>query len=391
MTRIVLLVVALGAVAAVGAGALAALGGRSTEPVPATFRGPDVATLDAAIARGVAHLVSTQNESGSWGKAAGNLWDIYAPIPGSYYAFEVAATALAVCGLREAAPDDPAGRAAADRGLEFLLREHTKARRITPDVLYNVWAHAYALEAFADEMGRVNDPERLAALRRGAEQAIDFLARFEFVDGGWGYYNFGFKVQRPATGSTSFTTATVLLALRKAADRGVKVPSRLVPRALHLLDVSRKPDDAFAYSWDHRYWPQGGINKTQGSLARTPVCLGAIRRWGGKVTERSLVKALDDLDEKGHFLLIARKYPIPHESWFQNSGYFCFYGYRYAADLFDLVPKDVARHHARRIAATLLPLQEPDGSWWDYQLYSYHKPYGTGYVLEILAACRRYR
>ena len=41
-----------------------------------------------------------------------------------------------------------------------------------------------------------------------------------------------------------------------------------------------------------------------------------------------------------------------------------------------------------RIAGHLLPLQEPDGSWWDYQLYGYHKPYGTAYVLMTLARCR---
>lgn len=393
MTRVLLVVLALATVAALGVGALAALAPRAGEPTPAAgrVRGPDRPTLDAAIARGVEHLVTTQNPSGSWGGPASNLWDIYAPVPGSYYAFEVAVTALAVCGLREAAPDDPKARTAADRGYDFLLREHTKAKRISPDVLYNVWAHAYALEAFADEIPRAKDPARVAALRKGCAEALDFLVRFEFVDGGWGYYNFDITARRPEHGATSFTTGTVLLAMKRAADQGIEVPARVVRRALDFLAVSRKPDGSFAYSWDHRYYPQGGINKTQGSLARTPVGLGAIRRWGDPVPTKQLVKALDDLHDKGHFLLIARKYPIPHEAWFQNSGYFCFYGYFYASQLFDLVPREVARDHARKLAATLLPLQEPDGSWWDYQLYSYHRAYGTGYVLRVLAACRAYR
>ena len=41
-----------------------------------------------------------------------------------------------------------------------------------------------------------------------------------------------------------------------------------------------------------------------------------------------------------------------------------------------------------QIASRLVPLQEKDGSFWDYQLYGYHKAYGTGYVLMILAGCR---
>ena len=44
--------------------------------------------------------------------------------------------------------------------------------------------------------------------------------------------------------------------------------------------------------------------------------------------------------------------------------------------------------HKRGIAARLLPLQEKDGSWWDYQLMNFHKAYGTGYVLTTLARCR---
>ena len=36
------------------------------------------------------------------------------------------------------------------------------------------------------------------------------------------------------------------------------------------------------------------------------------------------------------------------------------------------------------LANILLDLQEKDGSWWDYPLYDYHQPYGTGYALMTL-------
>ena len=57
--------------------------------------------FDTAIDRGVAYLVGSQNKSGSWGSPASTLIDIYAPVPGSFPAFDVAATSLAVSGLVE--------------------------------------------------------------------------------------------------------------------------------------------------------------------------------------------------------------------------------------------------------------------------------------------------
>jgi hypothetical protein len=126
----------------------------------------------------------------------------------------------------------------------------------------------------------------------------------------------------------------------------------------------------------------------EGSLARVPACLLALSVWGEPVPESRFVQALARLDEFGKFLLIARKYPIPHEAWYQNSGYFCFYGYYYATGLFSRVPPAVRAAHRAKVARVLLPLQEEDGSWWDYQLYSYHKAYGTAYVLMSLARCR---
>ncbi len=344
--------------------------------------------LEATIGRAVGYLLRAQNRDGSWGSPASNLFDIYAPIPGSPIAFQVAASSLALSGLLECGVDTPEARTAVETATAWLLGNHGKARRVSADVLYNVWAQAYALSAFARLLARTTDPERRALLVKAAEEQVELLRRFEFVDGGWGYYNFDVVARRPEHGSTSFTTASVLVALAMARDQGVRVPRRLVDRGLALVETCRKPDWAFAYSWDHRFLPQGRINKVQGSLARTPACQLAYLSWERKVPAERVVQALDRLDRSGRFLQIARKYPIPHETWFQNSGYFCFYGYFYATGLFAHVPEDVAAAHRRKIAAALAPLQEEDGSFWDYQLYGYHKAYGTGYVLLALARCR---
>jgi hypothetical protein len=298
-------------------------------------------------------------------------------------------TALSTSALLEAAGDDPAAARAVERASAWLLENHAKAKRITADVLYNVWAQAYAVEAFCRLLDREKDAEKQKALRAAIATNVDLLARFEFVDGGWGYYNFDIVAQHPEHGATTFTTGTILVALAAAKAHGVPVPERLVSRGLALIETCRKPDWAFEYSWEHRFYPQGRINKTKGSLARTPVCMDAYAAWGKPVPKERMAQALDDLETYGRFLLIARKHPIPHEAWYQNSGYFCFYGYYYAAILAGFAPEEGRAKWNAQIAARLVPLQEKDGSWWDYQLYSYHKAYGTSYVLMALAYGQR--
>lgn len=359
------------------AAALAACG-PSSNPTP-----PGV---DAAIDRGVAYLVDAQRKDGSWGSPAPNLDDIYAPIPGSFPAFGVAASALAVSGLVEAGEGRPGAAEAIRRGADFLLAHHA-VKRVSPDTLYNVWTHAYAIEAFARLYDHEKDAARRAQYVKAMEEAAALLDRYESADGGWGYYD-DYLTKVPGHWTTSFTTATGLLALKMAKDRGAKIPERLVPRGVAIVEKCRFPSGAFAYAIDHYRRPQHMINHTKGSLARTPSCLLALDAWGTKCTPAKAEAALDNLDKDGRFLQIARKYPIPHETWYFNSGYFCFYGYYYASQLVALAPEASRQRHREAIAKYLVSVQEKDGSFWDYQLYGYHKAYGTGYVLLTLANCR---
>jgi hypothetical protein len=343
--------------------------------------------VEDAIDRGVAYLVSAQNKDGSWGSPASNLNDIYAPGPGSYYTFQVASTSLAASALLECGDGRPGAEASLQRATDFLLAHHV-VKRISQDVLYNTWAHAYSLEFFARRLAREKDPAKRDAYAKAAAADVDRLVRYEYVDGGWGYYDFDFHTKTPGHGATSFTTASCLVALKMAADQGVAVPKKLTDRAVALVEHCRAPGGVFGYDFDLRFLPRMGVNHVKGALARTPACLYAIDLWGKKCGEDAAKAALDNLDKDGHFLLIARKYPVPHETWYQNSGYFCFYGYYYASRLVDLAPAGDRDRYRAQIASCLVPLQEKDGSFWDYQLYGYHKAYGTGYVLLTLANCR---
>ena len=79
---------------------------------------------------------------------------------------------------------------------------------------------------------------------------------------------------------------------------------------------------------------------------------------------------------------------MPHEGAFRIAGYFYYYGIYYFTESVRLLPKEKHAAYAKRLAAILLERQEKDGSWWDYPLYDYHQPYGTGYALMALAWCR---
>ena len=79
---------------------------------------------------------------------------------------------------------------------------------------------------------------------------------------------------------------------------------------------------------------------------------------------------------------------MPHEGPFKIAGYFYYYGIFYFTEAARQLPKAEQAAYAAKLAEKILPLQETDGSWWDYPLYDYHQPYGTGYALLTLTWCR---
>ena len=85
---------------------------------------------------------------------------------------------------------------------------------------------------------------------------------------------------------------------------------------------------------------------------------------------------------------MGRKRPVPHESFFQVAGYFYYYGHWYAALCIAELPAAERPHFQDQLAHIILPLQERDGSWWDFPLYNYHQQYGTAMALMTLARCQ---
>lgn len=348
--------------------------------------------LESAITRGVDFLIAKQNPTGSWGSATKTKGlNINAPIPGAHHAFRTGASALALEGLLSTGDRRPETLAAIAKGEAWLLNELPRLRRAEQLTIYNNWGHAYGLRVLAKlhHFHEGNDSQQ-AAITRLAEQQVEMLYRYEYLNGGWGYYDFEAHTQKPSGTPTSFTTASVLLALEDARKVFAIEPSeRIVNRALRSIRQQETPDGSFVYSLPHWKVPRRSINRPAGALARCQSCNVALRAYGAEdMTDERIKEWLVRLANRDGFLSIGRKRPIPHSTHFKISGYFYYYGHYYGSEAFSLLPEEDRAELREPLARLLLEKQEKNGCWWDYPLYDYHQPYGTGYVLTALS---RYR
>ena len=372
----------------------AALALMLVSPAGAAERPPaTLDAIDASIRRGVDFLIADQNKNGSWGGPTRTKGlNIYAPLPGAHHAFRAGTTGLALAGMIDAADPRPEARESIDRAAAWAAAELPKLRRADQTTTYNVWGHAYGLRALTRLYQNAGAPAEKEKWKRLAAQQIELADRYEEVNGGWGYLDLYDDVttKRPSGLPTSFTTATVLLAMHEASETmGLELDPKLVKHALRGIRMQQTPDFSYTYSFPHRNYPRSDINRPAGSLARSQACNACQRAFGdGKVTDEVLTTWLDRFIAREGFLSNVRKRPVPHEGQFRIAGYFYYYGIYYFTESARFLPEEKHAGYARQLAAIILEKQESDGSWWDYPLYDYHQPYGTGYALMALAWCR---
>lgn len=353
----------------------------------------NASTVATSLRRGVDFLIADQNPNGSWGGPTRTKGlNIYAPIPGAHHAFRAGSSGLALSGLIDSGDRRPEALAAIEKGADWMRENLPKLRRADQTTTYNVWGHAYGLRALTRLHGLAESEEEKEEWRELAAQQFELLERYAEVNGGWGYLDLfdGLTTKKPSGMPTSFTTATVLLAVAEAgAAMDLELDRKVVTAALASIERQRTPDFSYVYSHDHRVVPRRPINRPAGSLARSQACNAALRVFGEeKVTDEVLETWLKRFIDREGFLSIGRKRPVPHETHFAISGYFYYYGIFYFIESARLLPEERHAHHAEELARVILHRQEKDGSWWDYPLYDYHQPYGTGYALMALSWCR---
>jgi hypothetical protein len=362
---------------------------------PAPITPPKQSDITASIERGVKFLLDDQRPDGSWGSAEKTKGlNIYAPPPGAHDAFRTAVTSLVIMALIESEPVVPEDQRpkiakAIDRGAEWLDKHLHELRRATPDAIYNVWGHAYSIEALVKLHAReAGNAELQKKWKDHAQHQADMLARYSYVGGGWSYYDEVAGSQTPGDAAFSFCTATVLISLKHAETIGVTFPERLVKKGIASILRQQRPDLSYNYGeytrLDPRYRERPG-----GSLGRSQACNLALRFYGNeRITDDVLTSWLDRLFARNGWLSMGRKRPIPHESYFGVAGYFYYYGHWYAALCIEQLPEAKRAYFQDHLAHLILPLQERNGCWWDYPFYNYHQQYGTAMAVMTLVRCR---
>ena len=367
-----------------------AAGAAAGEDAPhLALRPPPAARVSVAqaVEEGVRFLVARQNADGSFGEhVSGRNYELWCDVPAGHMAFRAATTGLCYMGLASAtACQTEASRAAQARCLAWLAA-NARVGRASGAQLYNIWAFAYGLRALAHALRAQAAGAPEAAVRAAAEGIVSDLAAYQSPDGGWGYYDFRYQTARPAW-STSFTTATVLIALHEAREAGLAVPSAVVEKGVALLRRIRTPDGNYAYSIEWRWRPKGLINRVQASSMRNQSCNLAIALFDPSFPRADLARGVRDLAAHHAFAVSGLRRPVPHESHYLVSGYFYLYGQMYAAMVLERLPAEEASGLWPGVVEAILKAREPDGSFWDYPTYGYHKYYGTGYALMALARC----
>ena len=345
--------------------------------------------IEYSLEKGCDFLLETQNDDGSWGSARKTKGlNIFAPVPGSHHAFRLAVTALSMSALLEIKSGDGNFSTCIDKGENYLLDKLPQLRRASPMALYNVWSHCYGIQALHRMHEKSSSKKQRKKIQDVIAQQIKMLQTYESIDGGWGYYDFNAQTKQPSGSSISFVNATGLVALKDANESGVQVPTKLVNRALSAIKRQRLPDHSYLYGEYLKYRPRSGINRPAGSLGRSHACNYALQVWGDETITDEIHKiCLDRLIKRNGWLDVARKRPVPHESWFAVAGYFFYYGHLYASFCVENLVSEDKKKYQKELANILAPLQEKDGSWWDFPFYDYHQQYGTAMALLSLKRC----
>ena len=120
----------------------------SRPPTLPKLDAPTEEQIQTSMDRGVAFLLAVQNRNGSWGSATQTKGlNVYAPVPGAHHAFRAGTTSLCIAALAENESGNREVSVALDRAETWLLKHLGSLRRATGDAMYNIWGHAYSIQA----------------------------------------------------------------------------------------------------------------------------------------------------------------------------------------------------------------------------------------------------
>ena len=340
------------------------------------------AEAQAALDRAVVWLLEHQGADGAWASSVMETVQEYGFSVESFYAWQVAAHALACMALAEV-DETPERRAALERGLRWLCAAREPKRGSDWDTDYG-WAALYGFVATvrAARDPRFQEGDWPASIEAAGRRFLDILLRIQSPTGGWAYYDARIFSRRP-TWDTSFCTALVLPALAEALKLGWLEDLAVLERAQRYVRRCALPNGAYSYDLDPvPRWNAGEhIDDVKGSLSRIQVCNWGLAESGvRKITAERIRAGLDQLLRHHRFLDVGRMRPIPHEAYYYNAGYFYLFGHYYAAEAIELLPAEEREGYHARLRPHLIRAQRGNGRGVDFLDVGYQAVAGTAYL-----------
>jgi len=235
------------------------------------------AESDAAVAKGLAFLASSQHTDGHWSAGSG--------YGGGY---PTAMTSLAGLALLSAGNTPLEGRYALNvrRATDFLIKiakrnRSGSARGLIANLGESrscMHGHGFAMLFLAEVYGMERDISRQAKLKRVLQRAVELTARSQSSRGGW-YYT------PNSSSDEGSVTVTQIQGIRACRNAGIKTPKKLIAKACDYLAKCSNPDGSINYSFSSR------------SRGRPPLTAAAVATLynAGEYDNPVAIKSLENL------------------------------------------------------------------------------------------------
>ncbi len=328
---------------------------------------PDDAKVAEAVAKGLKHIVSLQQDDGSWrndiGFKLGTGRGAYRIIPGGSDRPHIGVTALCCMALMANGHTVDRGEYQTNvrAGLAFVLRNIDSFGRISAHGS-RMYSHAFATLFLCEVYGMTGD----LTIRPALHRAVSFIVKNQVSgvtedgitfstpnEGGWRYE----PGQQDA--DTSITVCQVQ-ALRAARNVGFVVPQHAIDQAREYIVGNYRPEAGY-----FTYQPEAGFGRT--SMALTAAGVVSLQSAGEYETYHSPSGVLVDLQQALRFIQANR----PDSGRQLNSRMLDFafwYGHYYAAQAFRQyghARPDMWRNWNRQNRESFIAMQQPNGAWQD--------------------------
>lgn len=277
---------------------------------------------EAAVQKGLNFLASRVQPDGHWNS--------------SHYNADAAVTGLAVLAFLSAGHQPGRGRYGTflNRATDWLADSTQRSGLIFRGGSAGppMYGHGFATLALAELYGM----SRRADLRTKLEDAVRLIGQTQNAEGGWRY-------QPQAADADISVTVVQVLALRAAANAGIKVPAETIRKAVgYLKRCQNNSDGGFSYQ----------TNQRSSGPARTGAAVLCLYLTGDA-----------DSKECKNGITYLLQHPITKYEWAYREHYF--YALYYCTQAFYQVGGKPWAEWYRVIRERLIATQEKDGHWRD--------------------------